>query len=112
MKDAELRKTLTCVVCGNKLLHTGLPLFWRCTVERFGVDLGVLRRQAGLAMQMGSQQLARIMGPDEDVATSIHGPITMAVCDTCACAEMPPLMVLAERQAPSPEEPTGGDVDA
>ncbi len=105
MKEAELRKTMKCVVCQKPILHAGLPLFFRVTVERFAVNLGVLRRQAGLAQAMGSRQLAAIMGPDDDVATRMQGPIEFGVCDTCACDSTPPLAALIERQAPSAEDP-------
>ena len=38
MKEAELRRYATCSLCGQKIGHTGLPLFWTVTIERFGVE--------------------------------------------------------------------------
>lgn len=65
MKENQLREVAMCAVCGKPFGHTGLPLFWRVTIERFGVDLNAIRRQDGLAMMMGSSALAQVMGADE-----------------------------------------------
>lgn len=105
MKETELRETLKCVACERPILHTGMPFFWRVTAERFGVDLRVLQRQANLARAVGSRQLATIIGPDDDVAKSMQGPVKFAICDQCASADTPPIMVMIERQVPSQEDP-------
>lgn len=87
MKEAELRQHLTCDACRNKIGHTGLPLFWRVTVERFGVDLRAVRCQDGLAAFLGSPALASVMGHDEDVAVPlIDPPQVLTLCEACAMA--------------------------
>lgn len=84
MKEAELRKHATCSRCREKVLHTGLPLFWRVTVERFGVDIAAAKRQDGLGRFLGSSVLAEVMGPNQDMATLLMGPVTLTLCETCA----------------------------
>lgn len=85
MKEQELRQHTTCSVCKKKVLATGVPLFWRVTVERFWVDVGAVKRQDGLGAFLGSSQLAAVMGTDEDLAKPMMEPATLTVCNMCAC---------------------------
>lgn len=84
MKEAELRKHATCSLCGNKVMASGMPLFWRVTVERFGIDMQAATRQQGLTMMLGSAGLAAVMGPDEDMAKPMMDAVTLTVCESCA----------------------------
>lgn len=84
MNAAELRQHSRCGLCSKPVLATGLPLFWRVTVERFGVDLAACKRQDGLAAMLGSNQLAQVMGPGEEVAKPMGPPVVTTVCETCA----------------------------
>lgn len=84
MKEAELRRYATCSLCGQKIGHTGLPLFWTVTIERFGVDMQAVQRQQGLAMFLGSAALAMHMGADEQMARRVMEPVTLSVCESCA----------------------------
>lgn len=84
MKEAELRKHTTCSLCEKKILSNGgLPLFWRVTVERFGLDMSALQRQQGLSMLVGSPAVASVMGPNEDLAKPIQKPAVLTVCEKC-----------------------------
>jgi hypothetical protein len=56
MKEAELRTYATCSACRRKILSFGVPLFYRVTVERFGVDLRAVQRQDGLAARASLQR--------------------------------------------------------
>ncbi len=84
MKEQELRKRATCGVCGKKIGHTGLPLFWTLKIERHGVKANAVRRQDGLAAMLGSSEIARVMGTDEEMTTSLMKPVTVTVCESCA----------------------------
>lgn len=85
MKEEELRKHCLCSLCGEKIMaRGGLPLFYRVTVERFGINLRAAQRQDGLAQFLGHTQLARIMGPDEDIASPLMEPLVLTVCETCS----------------------------
>lgn len=95
MKEAELRQHATCSLCHKKIGHTGLPLFWRVTVERFGVDLMAVQRQQGLGLMIGAP-LAAIMGPDETMAEPVMEAKVLTVCETCACERDLPVAALAE----------------
>lgn len=96
VKEAELRKHCTCSLCGKKVGETGLPLFWRLTVDRFGVDMRAVQRQTGLAMMLGSPVLAGVMGPDEDMAKPVMQPVVLTICETCAVERSLPAAALAE----------------
>lgn len=78
MKSSELTK---CRVCESPL---GSISFRRVTIEHCIVNTGAVRREAGLAMMMGSDVLAWAIGPDEDVAVVV-GTVTGIVCDRCYC---------------------------
>lgn len=84
MKEQELRNHAVCSLCDNKILSTGLPLFWRVTVERFGIDIGAVSRLQGLTMTLGSPALASAMGADEDMAIPVMEAVTITVCEKCA----------------------------
>ena len=106
MKEHELRKHANCSVCGNKILASGLPLFWRVTVERFCVDLRALSRQQGLTMLLnGRAAIAAAMGPDEDMAQPAMEPTIITMCEKCAMEETCIAFLAELHQAdPVPEE--------
>jgi len=62
VKENELRKHLKCSCCDKPIAHTGLPIFWKVTVERHGIDTTAVARQQGLSVFLGSPQLANVMG--------------------------------------------------
>lgn len=84
MKETELRQHANCSLCGKGIMHTGIPLFYLVTVERFGIDMRAAQRQQGLGMLLGSAALATVMGPDEDLAKPVMNPVTLTVCETCS----------------------------
>lgn len=97
MKRAELLKHAKCTLCGRGIGHAGLPLFWRVTVERFGVDIQAARRQDGLGAFLGSHALAAVMGPDEDLAKPLmEQPAVLTVCEPCGTQRGLPVAALAE----------------
>ena len=85
MKEKELRESSTCGICGENIGAGQAITFFRVTIERYMMDLSAIQRQSGLAMMFGGRgDLARIMGPDEDMAKPIHDPIRMTVCESCS----------------------------
>lgn len=97
MKENELREIAQCAICNRPFGHTGLPLFWRITVERFSVDMGAIQRQDGLAALLGGNSLlAGIMGPDNDMAEPMMDAITITVCESCAMEDQICIAALAE----------------
>ena len=105
MKERELRQHATCSLCRQKIGHTGLPLFWTVRIERFGVDLAAAQRQHGLGLMLGGP-LAMVMGPDEDLATPMMEPLTLTVCERCACERDLPVAALAEVGEPAQVAPS------
>lgn len=84
MKEKELRKVAICGLCNKKIGESGLPLFMRVTVKRYGLKAQALSRQTGLEMMRGAAAgLAQVLGPDEDMAEIITEN-TITVCATCS----------------------------
>lgn len=96
MKRAELLKHLDCDLCGRKVTASGLPLFWRLKVERFGIDAQAVRRADGLSAMLGGAALAAVMGTDQDLAKPVMDPVTLTVCETCIVDKMAYVAILSE----------------
>lgn len=95
MKERELREHAVCTLCGERIGHTGLPMFWTVKITRWGLDHGALERQTGREMAMGGHVLlAQLMGPNEDMAKPIMDEVEITVCETCATEERRPLMAM------------------
>ena len=92
MKESELRESAICGECEKGFGHTGLPLFWRITIERFGVDMAATKRQDGLAMMLGSSMLANAMGTNEDLTKPMMDPVKVTLCEDCI---MKPILIVA-----------------
>lgn len=74
-----------CCRCGKGVMHTGLPLFFRITIERMGVDAKAVQRQHGLEQLLGGHAgIAHAMGPDEDMGLPIGEPQRGLICHACA----------------------------
>jgi hypothetical protein len=90
MKASEIKK---CTMCGKGVMHTGLPLFWRVTIERFGISLDAVQRRHGLEQYFGGgyvgATLAGVMGPDEQIAQPVMLPVTLILCEECAMQDVP-----------------------
>ena len=69
-------------------MHTGLPLFYRVSIERFGIDMQAVNRRHGLEMFFGGGNggaaLAGVMGTDDDIAKPVMDKLTLFVCENCA----------------------------
>jgi hypothetical protein len=107
MKETELRKHATCDLCRQRIGHTGLPLFWRVRIERFGIDMRAAQRQTGLGLMLGAG-LAQVMGPDEDMARPVMAPLLLTVCEACACTSELPVAAMAEVVKAGPTDSEGG----
>jgi hypothetical protein len=93
MKEEELRKNAVCSWCGKKIGHTGIPFFWTLSIDRWGLDKGALDRNKGLAQFFnGNALLARVMGPDEDMAHKMIDTVHLTICEDCIDK---PLILLA-----------------
>lgn len=93
MQEKELRKNSTCTICNKKIMHTGLPLFWTASIQRHGIKMDAVKRQAGLEMMMdGHVQLAQALSPNEEM-TEVITDVSITVCEDCA----DPLLRLVEK---------------
>lgn len=81
MKAKDLRP---CDGCGDVLTSNGVPMFYRARVETMGVNINAVRRQVGLGMMIGNAAIARVMGPDEDMAKPVVPAEDLILCRECA----------------------------
>ena len=84
LKEEELLKLGNCPICDKKLLEDNRFTFYKVTVSRCILDPKALQRRVGLAMLLQSDTLARVMGPNEDLAKVFGGPTTVIVHENCA----------------------------
>jgi len=81
MKQDELSK---CVFCREGVMHGGNPFFYRVKIDHMAIDLNAVRRQHGLEMMMGAvAAVARVMGPNEDMALEASTTDSFLVCQDC-----------------------------
>lgn len=100
MKAQELRAHATCSLCRKKVGDSGIPLFYRLTVERFGVKLDAVYRQTGLEMMLGGHLgIAQAMGPDEEMTIQVMDPLVLVVCEPCSTAQAHHVAALAETES-------------
>lgn len=98
MKEKELRESSDCGICKNKIGTCGIPLFWRVTIERFGLDARAIQKQDGLGAMLGNSVLASFMGPDEDLARAVMEPIKVILCEKCAIEQKINVAVLGLKE--------------
>ena len=76
-----------CLKCGKVMLGSGLPVFYRVTVEHCGIDKAVIDRHVGLAMTLGGGAdglaLASVMGPGEKPVV-VLGSGAVNICGPCS----------------------------
>lgn len=85
MKEMELRKHAKCDNCHERIMAAGIPLFYRLKVQRFGVLMPAVQRNAGLAQFFGGNaMLANVMGADEDMAQSVSEEYLITLCEKCS----------------------------
>ena len=85
MKEMELREHAKCDLCGQFVVASGVPLFYRVSVERFGILLDAVNRHQGLTMMLGGNALvANAMGADEDMAKPMMPKVSVTVCEKCS----------------------------
>ena len=80
MKANELQP---CAICTKGVMHAGMPLFWRVSLQRMAVDLEASRQLVGMETFFGNVALARVF-TDPDIASPFGEPRTILVCEQCA----------------------------
>ena len=83
IKESELIKLGPCAVCGEPLLKDGAT-FYRVTLSHCAFDQRALSRRVGLGLMVGSDALARVFSPDDDLAKVVSGPAEVVVHERCA----------------------------
>jgi hypothetical protein len=97
LKEKDMRALAACICCGRLVGQTGIPIFNIVTIERHGLDVKAVSRQAGLEAQLGGNSiLAQAMGPNEDFTIPLGDTIRVMVCNTCSCSAVAAPACIAE----------------
>lgn len=102
LKEDELVALGPCVVCGNPQIGVDVT-FYVVEIKRAMFDRRSIERRVGLEMMLSSGPLARVMGPNEDIAKVFDGPHRSFVHETCAHRVHSILSLVREK--PEVEEP-------
>lgn len=84
--DLQRRELTKCSRCGRGLLHHGVPLCYRVTIERLGFDAGAVQRRHGLELMTGSPAIAEVFSTGEPLARRLWAAGGL-VCEPCAMEE-------------------------
>ena len=96
MKQTDIKK---CAICGNGMMHLGLPFFYTVRIQRHGIDAGAIQRQNGLEQMLGGcAQLANVMGPQEDMTKPLTEEKDLWICESCANTDLISLIAAIEDQ--------------
>ena len=91
MKANEIKK---CVLCGKGVMHTGLPLFYRVTIDRMFINKRAVHELAGLQMMLGAQ-LADVFSTGENIA-DVGISTILIICEHCGPNKSNPIAGFAE----------------
>lgn len=80
----DIRK---CDLCGEGLARE-VPLFYRVNLERMAVNASAVRSIVGLTTLLGSERLATVLSPDNEVAKPLGAPDELLVCQDCSVDRM------------------------
>lgn len=84
LAELKHRDIENCKVCEHGVAHDNQLIFYRVTIETYGLEIQNIQRAAGLEQVLdGHALLANIMGPDAAVATRVHDPEPKLVCLSC-----------------------------
>lgn len=100
MKAEDMRK---CDRCNQGLMRNGAITFWRIYLERMVVDVNAVKAIGGLSAILGSERLATILAPNDNVAVPVTSPDEAIICDACAM-DHDTIFELAEEAAKSAEK--------
>ncbi len=99
MKQTDIKP---CAICGNGMMHLGIPIFYTIKIQRHGLEAGAIQRQSGLEQFFGGHALlANVMGANEDMSKPLTDESELWVCDHCANENLLPL--IAAIQEPETE---------
>ena len=108
VREQELREKGKCGICGKGIGHAGAMHLYRVRVEQYITNVPAMRRQDGLAAMLGGHtMLARVMGPDEEMAQKASSQ-EMTVCSECIGADLLGIRVseqFIKTEAPSKVKP-------
>lgn len=81
MKAGDFRP---CALCGKGVMHTGLPLFYRVTIQRMGIDRQEVQRSHGMEQFFGGALALSRVFHDPDIAKPISEVCKVLVCEDCS----------------------------
>ena len=94
-----------CCHCGLGLAHTGLPFFYRVTIERFALNADACRRADGMERYFGNVELAKVFSTGEPLGKRFDLGVDLLLCEKCSMDSHLCFAVLLEKAAGDGAEP-------
>jgi len=91
-----------CAVCGEGVMHEGIPIFYRVVLETHGINHQKAQRQHGLELMLGGNAAVAAAMGDRDISEKID-ETTVTVCHSCSLGTWP----LLRLQEPPHEQSDG-----
>jgi hypothetical protein len=89
-----------CFICKKGIGHAGMPIFFKITMQRYGLNARTVQQTLGLESFFGGVQdgavLANVMGADPDIADKLEEEVSGLICFSCSTEKREPLMVMEE----------------
>ncbi len=100
-----------CAKCGKGLMHSGIPIVWKMTAHRVGVDIRKIDQQAGLELMIGHAVIAAVLAPAFDYGVAVARPVEFMLCEPCALDGNLLAVLLDDlaNDAPAPGIPNDGE---
>lgn len=90
LKEDDLQKLGPCIICNQQLINSTNLTFYKIEVSRGILNIDAIRRRVGAGMLM-TNAIARILGPNEDLAKVFDGPHQLVIHEECALKTHHPL---------------------
>ena len=82
-------------MCGEGVMHQGLPFFHIIEIKNMGINLEGVREIHGLEIMLNSPVLAQVMSSNPDIAKQIGKTLKATICHQCSI-EQTNITTLAE----------------
>lgn len=87
-----------CHYCGQGVMHNGIPIFYRLTIETHGINVHKTQQQVGLEMMLGGNAVIAAALGDRDITEQL-GMSTVTACHSCVMERMDLLSLIGDGEA-------------
>lgn len=93
LKEEELIKHVTCVLCRKPIAHSGVPIFYTLQLKQYALDTYAIKQRDALTQFIGSSVVANAISPSVELALEMNDSKPKAICLRCTqTKEFMPIM--------------------